>query len=125
MHGKSGKTAKKLADNPHYVSPQQLTLQGFETPFERHLSKDNRWVKLAHAIPWDRIVPFYNKLFKNSEGRPPINGRIILGALIIKHIESLTDEATLDHISENMYMQYFLGFSSFTTVAPFTAPLFV
>lgn len=125
MQEKPKASRKKLAATPTYVSPLQLSLEGFETPFERRLLKSNRWVKLATLIPWDRIVPLYDKSFSSTEGRPPINGRVVIGALIIKHIESLTDRATLQHISENVYMQYFLGYSSFTDEPPFTAPLFV
>lgn len=125
MQGKITKPTKKLAATPQYVSPSQLTFAGFETPFERELNKDNRWIKLASAIPWDRIVPHYDGLFKSNEGRAPISGRVIIGAIIIKHIENLTDRSTIEHISENIYMQYFLGYSSFTDEAPFTAPLFV
>jgi transposase, IS5 family len=125
MQGKSNKSPKKLAAKPLYISPNQLTLAGFETPFVNQLNKDNRWVKMAQAIPWDKIVPFYDQLFSSSEGRAPISGRVIIGAMIIKHIEGLTDRATILHIEENMFMQYFLGYSSFTNEAPFTAPLFV
>ena len=122
---KRDKPSKKLAAKPFYASPNQLTLAGFETPFEQQLYKENRWVLMAHAIPWDMIVPFYNRLFDSSEGREPISGRVIIGAMIIKHLEGLTDRATIQHIQENMFMQYFLGYSSFTNEAPFTAPLFV
>jgi hypothetical protein len=125
MQGKSNKSPKKLAAKPTYISPNQLTLAGFETPFVNQLNKDNRWVKMAQAIPWDKIVPYYDQLFSSSEGRAPISGRVIIGAMIIKHIEDLTDRATILHIQENMFMQYFLGYSSFTNEAPFTAPLFV
>jgi IS5 family transposase len=125
MQGKSGRSVKKLAAGPKYISPLQLSLEGFETPFERNLNRENRWVKLAGAIPWDKIVPYYNRVFSSNEGRPPISGRVIIGAMIIKHIENLTDRDTIQHITENIYMQYFLGYSSFTDEAPFTAPLFV
>lgn len=125
MQGKPDKVPKKLAAKPSYISPNQLTLAGFETPFVNQLNKDNRWVKMAQAIPWDKIVPFYDQLFSSSEGRAPISGRIIIGAMMIKHIEDLTDRATILHIQENMFMQYFLGYSSFTNEAPFTSPLFV
>ena len=125
MQGKSNKSPKKLAAKPSYISPNQLTLAGFETPFVNQLNKDNRWVKMAQAIPWDKIVPHYDQLFCSDEGRVPISGRIIIGAMIIKHIEKLTDRAAIQHIQENMFMQYFLGYSSFTNEAPFTAPLFV
>lgn len=102
-----------------------MTLAGLETPFAQQLNKDNRWVKMSQAIPWDKIVPYYDQLFGSTEGRPPISGRVVIGAMIIKHIEGLTDRSTILHIQENMFMQYFLGYSSFTNEAPFTAPLFV
>jgi IS5 family transposase len=47
MQGKSSKGGKKLAASPKYMSPSQLSLEGFETPFERNLNKNNRWVRLA------------------------------------------------------------------------------
>lgn len=125
MQGNQSKALKKRATTPHYVSPNQLTLAGFETPFEQQLTTENRWVKMSRSIPWDKIVPHYDKLFSSKEGRPPISGRVILGAMIIKHIEVLSDRATILHIQENMFMQYFLGYTSFTNEAPFSDTLFV
>ncbi|MFZ6024695.1 MAG: hypothetical protein ACOYVG_09630 [Bacteroidota bacterium] len=57
MQGKRRKGSKKHAGVPAYVSPNQLILLGFETPFEQKLSRENRWVKMGKAIPWDGIVP--------------------------------------------------------------------
>jgi len=125
MQMNSTKVSKKCASTPKYLSPNQLTLAGFETPFAQKLTSENRWVKMAQAIPWDKIVGHYDNLFKSAEGRPPISGRVILGAMMIKHIESLTDRGTIQHIRENMFMQYFLGYSSFTNEAPFSDTLFV
>jgi transposase, IS5 family len=129
MQGKNGQNAEKSSRKPashtHYVSPNQLVLPGFESPFEQKLSKDNRWVKLSYLIPWDSIVSKYNKLFKKREGRPLINGRIIIGAVIIKHTLNLSDEETIFQIQENVFMQYLLGYSSFTNEIPFDASLFV
>ena len=85
-----GGSIRKRASNLVYVSPNQLTLPGFETPFERQLTSENRWVKMVRTIPWDQIVAHYDKLFSGTEGRRPIGGRVVLGALMIKHIESLT-----------------------------------
>jgi len=63
-------------------------------------------------------------LFASIEGRPPISGRVILGAVIIKHMRDLTDRETIAQIQENMFMQYFLGYSSFTNEEPFSDTLF-
>lgn len=117
---------KKHALVPKYVSPNQLVLAGFESPFETKLNPDNRWVVLANLIPWDDICNLYLKFVPvNSTGRPPLNPRVVLGSLIIKHLCNLDDRETVDQISENIYMQFFLGYSTFTNEAPFDASLFV
>jgi IS5 family transposase len=59
----------------------------------------------------------------NETGRPPISPRVDIGALMIKHICHPDDQETVDQISENMYMQYFLGYQSFSNEAPFDASL--
>src|SRR5674476_226654 len=117
---------KKRASAPEYVSPKQLVLEGFETPFEKKLNPNNRWVVLAHLLPWDEICSLYYKnVGISNTGRPPLNPRIVVGAIIIKHMCNLDDRETVEQISENIYMQYFLGYSSFTSEAPFDASLFV
>ena len=117
---------KKRAQVPEYVSPKQLTLAGFENPFDQKLSTTNRWVVLSHLIPWDEICNMYFKFVpKGQTGRPALNPRIVIGSLIIKHMCNLDDRETVDQISENIYMQYFLGYPSFTNEKPFDASLFV
>ncbi len=122
---KSTKAVRKCAVTPKYVSPNQLTIVGFETPFEQHLTSTNRWVNLSKLIPWDKIVGQYDLQFKSTEGRPPISGRIVIGAVIIKHMLHLTDRETIQQIQENVFMQHFLGYASFTNEAPFSPSLFV
>jgi len=119
-------TSKRRALTPEYVSPNQLTLEGFETPFSTKLNPDNRWVVLSHLIPWDEICNLYLKQVGVSQtGRTPLNPRVVIGSLVIKHLCNLDDRETVDQISENMYMQYFLGYSSFNPAPPFDASLFV
>lgn len=125
MQGKRKSTVKKPARSPGYISPNQLTICGFETPFEQALTTENRWVRLGQLLPWDKLVSQYNKSFRSAEGRPPVNGRIVLGAVIIKHMLKFSDRETVQQIQENVFMQYFLGYSSFTNEAPFSSTLFV
>ena len=77
--------SKNLASKQKYTPISQLTLEGFETPFVKSLKKENRWVVLSSIIPWDKIVSIYDKNLRSTTGRPPINGRVVLGAMIIKH----------------------------------------
>jgi hypothetical protein len=58
-------------------------------------------------------------------GDKGIDARIIIGALIIKHIEAKDDRGTIDAIRENPYMQFFLGFDLFSSEAVFDPSLFV
>jgi transposase, IS5 family len=126
MQGIMAKPVKKRASSPKYVSPGQIVIAGFETPFSQKLDPNNRWIILANSIPWDTIAGVYNKTMTGSkEGRPPLSARIVLGAIMIKHINDWSDEETILHVQENLYLQYFLGFSSFTTAAIFDSSLFV
>lgn len=117
---------KSHASKQSYQSPNQLKLLGFETPFEKNLNSKNRWVVLADQIPWDSLVNVYTAQLNNHKtGASSLNGRVVIGSLIIKHMCDLSDRATIQHIQENVYMQYFLGYSSFSNEAPFDASLFV
>jgi transposase, IS5 family len=46
-------------------------------------------------------------------GASRINGRIAIGSLIIKFMNNISDREVVLAIQENIYMQYFLGLSSF------------
>jgi IS5 family transposase len=120
------RASKIRASKQAYISQSQLTLDGFETPFANKLDAQNRWVHLAHQIPWDSIVNVYEKQMHNGvTGASNINPRVIIGSIIIKHMCGFSDEETILQLQENMYMQYFIGYSSFSTEAPFDSSLFV
>lgn len=50
---------------------------------------------------------------------------MVIGAVIIKHMLNIDDREVVEQIRENMYLQYFVGLSSFQTSAPFDASLMV
>jgi len=109
-----------------YVSQKQLVISGFETQFHQNLDPANRWVDLSGKIPWDELSNLYLKRQPiKSTGRPPLNPRIVIGALIIKHMCNLDDRETISQITENIYMQFFLGYSGFSREPPFDPSLFV
>jgi len=108
-----------------YFSERQLTISAFKTPFQTDLSPDNRWVTLASIVPWDIFANSYISLMSSDHGRPGISPRMVLGALIIKHKENLSDEKTILAIQENVYMQFFVGLQEFQTKKIFDSSLFV
>lgn len=120
------KTSKRRAPHSEYSSPNQLSLLGFETPFYNQLDPHNRWVVLSAQIPWDVLVNLFNKHHPPKQtGRPALNPRILIGAVIIKHMLNLDDRETVAQMTENMYLQYFLGYSSYIKEVPFDPSLFV
>ncbi|HAA22382.1 MAG TPA: IS5 family transposase, partial [Cytophagales bacterium] len=105
--------------------PNQLSIAGFETGFSHDLDPNNRWVKLSALIPWDEVVSLYDHSISKDKGRPNLNGRVAVGSLIIQWLEGFTDRQLVQHIGENLYMQYFLGYTGFTPGPPFDPSLLV
>jgi hypothetical protein len=95
----------------------------FLLPFDGKLDPENRWVRMAELIPWDRLEDLYGSKFSDGMGRPGKNVRVAFGAQIIKHKLRLSDEEVVEQIRENPYLQYFIGFEEFRTEAPFDPSL--
>jgi hypothetical protein len=91
----------------------------------RNLSPNNRWVLLAQRIPWEELCRVYEESLSPDQGAPAIPSRVVIGALIIKHLKNLSDEETIEEIRENPYYQYFLGYGSFSDRQVFAPSLFV
>jgi len=96
----------------------------FPNPFDVYLDTDNRWIKYSRIIPWKQLETYYHQHMTATMGAPSLDARIVLGAIIIKHHENLSDEGCIEAIQENMYMQYLLGLPSFKTDKVFAPSLF-
>jgi hypothetical protein len=82
-------------------SQTQLTLVGFETPFERSMDKNNRWVKLSACIPWDDLADAYYQSFNASTGRPAKDAQLVICA-VITNINSSSVMKKLSHKSRKI-----------------------
>jgi hypothetical protein len=82
-------------------------------------------VQLAQLIPWDKLAAVYYKHMDSGFGAPSISARMVIGAVIIKHMLNIDDREVVEQIKENLYLQYFVGLSSFSTKVPFDASLLV
>ena len=92
--------------------------------FEGRLNPENRWVKMAARLPWEELESDYARHFKShGRGEIALNVRIAIGALLVKEFLGLSDRGVVEAVSENPYLQYFLGFKSFQTTPPFNASL--
>jgi len=65
IHDIRGKEHKTLAQAERrmirYTSQKQIPIEEFKTPLETKLSRENRWVKLAKALPWDELAKIYHR----------------------------------------------------------------
>lgn len=106
-------TSKRYAPRSQYISINQLAFCGFETPFYKQLDPTNRWLVLITQIPWDDLVNILNKpnLAKKT-GRPALNSKVLIGAVVTKNMLNLNDWETVAQIKENIYLQYFLGYNT-------------
>ena len=106
-----------------YKKEIQLTFEDFVFPFGE-LDSENEWVKLAGLVPWETVEREYAKQFVDN-GHPAHSARIALGAVIIKQRLKCSDEWTVRHVSENPYLQFFLGMKAYSSKAPFGASTMV
>lgn len=102
----------------------QQQFDSFVLGFCGSLDWDNRWIQLAKKIPWAELEPLYTHHF-NNHGRPAKRFRVALGTLIIQEMMKLTDREVIEAIAENVYLQFFLGFSGFRKTRPFDSSLLV
>lgn len=112
-----------MYQKPNYA---QTDIYDFILPFGGHLDENNRWVILRRSIDWKIIHEVYEKNFDNKDtGNVALSAEIAFGSLYIQRKLSLTDRELVDQISENPYMQYFIGFKEFSTKRPFDPSLLV
>lgn len=105
---------------------QLLLPDEFYLPFGGKLNPENRWCKLAAIIPWAEIEELYvESLGDTNVGQSAYSSRLALGSLIIQNRKSLSDRNTVDEITENPYLQYFIGLSEFSLKPPFDPSLMV
>jgi hypothetical protein len=73
------------------------------------LADTNRWLKLAEAMPWEKLDAEYGRHFVPGQGRPAKDGRLVCGLLVIKQLKNLSDEDVVAEFMESPYLQAFCG----------------
>lgn len=91
----------------------QISLSDFQQPMGMHLREDNRWVKKAQSIPWDKIEEKYADLFPSETGNVAKPLQLALGACLIQREYGYSDVETVLQIQENPYLQYFCGYAGY------------
>ena len=96
----------------------QISLSDFQQPMGMQLREDNRWVKKAQMIPWDKIEAKYADLFPSGTGNVAKPLQLALGACLIQKEYGYSDEEIVLQIQENPYLQYFCGYPGYDDSKP-------
>lgn len=93
----------------------------FNQPLGLEMNPNNRWVRLAEHVPWDRFEEKYAALFPSTTGNVAKPLRMALGSLIIQIKYDFSDRELVEQLTENPYYQYFIGLPGYQNTAPFEA----
>ena len=102
------------------VREKQMSIYDSLPPYHGELCNANRWVRLADAIDWDGFEKAYSALFAPG-GKVALPARVALGCRIIQLHYAASDREVVALVQESPYLQYFLGFESFTDAVPFSS----
>jgi len=83
-------------------------------PFGGKLDENNRWIKIAGIIPWQRLEERYVTYF-SDRGRPGTDARLVVGLFLLKHMSGKSDVEVVLELIENPYWQVFCGLEGFAT----------
>ena len=103
----------------------QIAFTDFNQPLGLQMNPENRWVKKAATIPWDKIEDKYAGLFPSNTGNVAKPLRMALGSLLIQQQLHFSDEELVEEIRENPYFQYFIGLPGYVDAIPFVPSLLV
>jgi len=97
----------------------QMTFEDFNQSCGMKLNVRDEWIVVANSIDWAAVESKYMEFFPSKRGRPALNARMSLGALIIQHKAKLSDRNLVKEVARNPYYQYFIGLESYQTKCPF------
>lgn len=107
------------------MDKSQPSFLDFNQPMGLKVNPENRWVKMADMVPWDVFEIKYAQLFPSNTGNVAKPLRMALGALIIQTKFQFSDRELVEQITENLYLQYFIGLPGYQEEPPFDASTLV
>lgn len=73
---------------------------------------------LAQAIPWAELEREFGRHYAPGAGRPGLPVRLMVGLLLLKQMEDLSDEKVVLAFKQNPYFQVFCGLTEFSAKPP-------
>ena len=78
-------------------------------------------VLLGQVIDWKCFCEKFGKSFHESQGRPGLPTRLMVGLTYLKYLNNLSDEKVIYQFLHSPYWQYFCGYIYFQKKAPLEA----
>jgi IS5 family transposase len=82
-------------------------------------------IHLANKINWQVFEDSFSGLYCHNNGRPAKPIRLMVGLLLLKQLENLSDERIVVEFKRNVVYQYFCGKGTFAPNVPCNATEFV
>ena len=82
------------------------------------LNPKHELVILSNTIPWDYLEEELSGFYHKRMGRPAKPVRLMVGLMILKQMENLSDERIVEAWVRDPYMQYFCGETQFQWYYP-------
>jgi len=89
----------------------------FSGTFMEMLDTNDPLIVLANNYPWSKLEDNLQQYYSGA-GRPPKPIRLMVGLLLIKQMENLSDENLILQYKRNPYYQYFCGSSDYEPKKP-------
>jgi len=100
------------SSSPHH----QTNLFGSDLLLQ--LDPSDPLLKLAETIPWEQFDEAFAKHYSKNIGAPSKPIRLMVGLLLLKQLENLSDEAVVLQWKRNPYYQAFCGMTEFQQTIP-------
>lgn len=93
---------------PEEISTAQSEL--FQSRLSTQLNPKHPLLQVAKLIPWNTLEESFGAHFKEGPGQPPKPIRLMVGLLMLQHMEGLSDVQVVTKWVENPYWQSFCGY---------------
>jgi len=94
-----------------------LTKNLFSGTFMDMLDSKDSLIVLADNFPWSKVENELGQYYSGI-GRPPKPIRLMVGLLLLKQLENLSDENIVLQFKRNPYYQYFCGYDEYQPALP-------
>ncbi|VVM26657.1 IS1478 transposase [uncultured Gammaproteobacteria bacterium] len=102
-------------------SPISTQSNLFHSELFSQLDVKDPLIQLANTINWTVFDDAFEQHYSQDNGKPSKPIRLMVGLLLLKQLENLSDERVVLQFKRNPYYQYFCGYSNYMPGMPCNA----